>query len=198
MNTAGAAGARPGRLAAAVFAALAALLLAAPRPAPAGNGAGALADKVKTAFIYKFTKYVQWPAAGNEEFRIAVIGDTAIAGHLQELAKERAADPRKIKVEQLRGPEEINDCHILFIAGSEKSRLPEILKRAEGRNILTVADSKGLAARGVAINFVVIDGRLRFEINRRAAERSGLQISSELLKLAILVEGEKEPDDVRP
>ncbi len=190
--------AKPGQLTLAIAAVLAALLLAAPASLPARNGAGALAEKVKTAFLYKFSKYVQWPDAGSGEFRIAVVGDSPVTGYLQELAKERAAEDRKIKVELLHGAEEIRACHILFIAATEKTRLPEILKRAEGKNILTVADSKGLAARGVAINFVVVGGRLRFEINRRAAEGAGLQISSELLKLAILVDGEKGAEDVRP
>ena len=42
----------------------------------------------------------------------------------------------------------------------------------------------------MAINFVIIKGKLKFEMNRRAIEDAGLQASSQLLKLAILVEEE--------
>jgi len=161
------------------------------------EAAGAsLEYKVKTAFLYKFAKYVQWPDSGGaEDFKIAVLGDSPITGPLKELAL-KPADGRKIKVQRLRSAEEIGDCHILFISAAERDRLGEVLKKVEGRNILTVGDSKGLAALGVAVNFVVVEGRLRFEINRRAADRAGLQISSELLKLAILVE--EEAKDVQP
>ena len=173
-----------------------AVLLTAQALLPAAAEARArasLEDKVKTAFLYKFTKYIQWPGGEPaEEFKIAVLGESGIAEPLQELARETPAEGRKIRTELLGSVEDIDRCHILFISASEKARLPEILKKTEGRNVLTVGESQGLAARGVVLNFVVVDGRLRFEINRRAAARAGVQISSELLKLAILVEGEGE------
>ncbi|MFA5140813.1 MAG: YfiR family protein [Elusimicrobiota bacterium] len=147
-----------------------------------------LEDKVKTAFLYKFTKYIRWPEGGPaDDFRIAVIGESGILGPLRELARERLADGRKIRVERLRNVDEIGPCHILFIASTERERLREILKKAEPKGVLTVGDGKGFAAEGVVVNFVIVDGRVRFEISRRAAGRSGLEISSQLLKLAILV-----------
>ena len=189
----------PRALKAAVLGALA-VLLAAQTALPPGAEARArasLEDKVKTAFLYKFTKYIQWPGGEPaEDFRIAVLGESGIAEPLRELARETPAEGRKIRTELLGSVEDIGRCHILFISASERARLPEILKKTEGRNILTVGESRGLAERGVVLNFVVVDGRLRFEINRRAADRAGLQISSELLKLAILVEGGA--DNVQP
>ncbi|HNW45034.1 MAG TPA: YfiR family protein [Elusimicrobiales bacterium] len=177
-------------------------LLAAPLPCRAAAGTGesaALEDKVKTAFLYKFTKYVQWPEAGqDEDFQIAVIGDSGLIAPLRELAREKLSNGGKIKVERWRSPEDIGPCRILFIAASERERLGEILKKTEGKNILTVGDSKGLAALGVAINFVVVDGKVRFEINRRAAAQAGVEISSQLLKLAILVEDKKGERDGQP
>lgn len=41
------------------------------------------------------------------------------------------------------------------------------------RNVLTVSDSPGLAERGVAINFVVVEGKLKFEINTATLKRAG-------------------------
>src|SRR3546814_17794068 len=55
------------------------------------------------------------------------------------------------------------------------------------RPILTVTDrSKGVA--GGMIEFVMQGGRVRFQIDERAARASGLRISSKLLGLAIAVE----------
>ena len=54
-----------------------------------------------------------------------------------------------------------------------------------GAPVLTVTDDAGdPAARGM-IDFVLRDGRVRFRIDPRAAERSGLVISSKLLSLAV-------------
>ena len=177
--------------------ALLALLAQAPGEVQGDSGKyTGLEDKVKSAFLYKFSKYVQWPDLdASQDFKIAVLGDSPLLPLLEEISG-RPTDGKKIRVEHLRGVEEIGSCQILFIPAGEKERIDGILKKVAGRSILTVGESKGLAARGVAVNFVVVEGRLRFEINRRAAARAGLQISSELLKLAILVEGG--PDNVQP
>jgi hypothetical protein len=170
-----------------VASALILLFVHALRPlhADARDGGG-LGDEVKTAYLYKFSKYVQWPESGSKDyFTIAVIGDSGIIAPLRELAREKTADGRKIRVERVRDVDAIEPCHILFIAATERERLPEILKKVEGMNILTVGDGEGFAAGGVAVNFVVMESRLRFEINRRAAGHAGLGISSELLKLAV-------------
>lgn len=186
--------------AAAWGAAIALLLAQSPCGAErSGTKSTALEDKVKTAFLYKFTNYIRWPQSPpEEEFRIAVLGDSGILPHLRELARQKTAGGRKIKVELLRSADEIGPCRILFIAATEKERLREILKKIEGRNILTVGDSAGLALRGVAVNFLIVEGRVRFEINRGAAARAGLEISSELLKLAILVEEAAGAKNVQP
>jgi hypothetical protein len=153
------------------------------------RNSGSLEDEVKTAFLYKFSNYIQWPESGpREEFKIAVLGDSGIIGPLRGLAQEKTANGRKIKVERLRDVVDIPSCQILFIAATEKERLPEILKKLEGKSILTVGDTGGFAAQGVAVNFVVQENRLHFQINRSAAGRAGLGISSELLKLAVPIE----------
>jgi len=51
-----------------------------------------------------------------------------------------------------------------------------------------VGDGKGFGSRGLAINFVLVDGKLKFEINTRALSIARLDMSSQLLKLGILLE----------
>lgn len=166
------------------------LLTAFAGPARAGQERDAtLEDNVKTAFIYKFTRYVEWPAApAGEDFVIGVLGDSGVLAPLRELAREKLVNGARIKVERLSGPGEIGRCRVLFVSRSEAGRLEEIVKAVGQRRVLTVGEGPGFASRGLAINFVIDDGKLRFEINRKAAARAGLEISSQLLKLAILVE----------
>ena len=86
-------------------------------------------------------------------------------------------------------------CHILFIGSSEKNRLGEILLALKGQNVLTVGDTPGFAERGAMINFRIEDSKVRFEINVDAAERAGLSVSSNLLKLATIVKENRHPGD---
>jgi len=64
-----------------------------------------------------------------------------------------------------------------------------VVRWAEANGALTIGDGEGFAERGVMINFYLRDRKVRFEINARAAERCGFQISSLLLKVARIVEG---------
>ena len=66
---------------------------------------------------------------------------------------------------------------------------------AQERKIVITGISRGLgramvegfAERGVLINFFVAEKQVRFEINDAAAQSSGLEFSSKLLRVARLV-----------
>jgi hypothetical protein len=76
-------------------------------------------------------------------------------------------------------------CQILFAAPSRRQPPAEALDKVRGEPVLTVTDEAGdPSARGM-IDFVLRDGRVRFRIDPRTAERSGLSISSKLLSLAV-------------
>jgi len=148
-------------------------------------------NDLKATFIYHFTKYIKWTDSDTaEDFKIVILGDNDIITPLEKVAKMRTVNNRKILIKQLKNIQDIEACHILFISTSKKNELDEILKKIETKNILTISDSEGFARKGVAINFVIIEGKIKFEINNRALERAGLQASSQLQKLAILVEEE--------
>ncbi|MFC1489707.1 YfiR/HmsC family protein [Candidatus Latescibacterota bacterium] len=158
----------------------------------AQNDTVSLENKLKSAFIYNFTKYIKWADDDSTEtFKIAVIGDSEIISPLKEIEETELVNNRKIEIKHYQNVSDINDCHILFISASEKNLLQEILKTSENKNILTVSDNIGFAREGVAINFVLVDGKLKFEINSNAINNAKLQVSSHLLKLAILIENGK-------
>lgn len=75
---------------------------------------------------------------------------------------------------------------MLFIPSSETARLPGVLAALRGRPVLTVSETPGGAERGAVLNLILEQSHVRFEINIDAAQRSGLSISSQLLKLACI------------
>jgi len=50
--------------------------------------------------------------------------------------------------------------------------------------MLIVTETPGALAQGGVVNFVVEDGRVRFDISLDAAERRGLKLSSRLITVA--------------
>ncbi len=86
-------------------------------------------------------------------------------------------------------------CQVLFISSSERPQIKEVLENLRGSNTLTVGDTTGFAQSGVAINFILEQDRVHFEINVKSAQKAGLKLSSKLLSVAKVVETSKGTGD---
>lgn len=153
-------------------------------------------SQVKTAFIYNFSKFTTWPERSFQDlpqntFTVCMVGNEPLSSTLRQLSKSKTIKDRTILFQDNPPKSELKNCRILYIGSSESSRLGKILKNIEGQPVLTIGNTRGYAKRGVGINLFKQDGRLRFEINHSAVIKSGLTLSSELLALGVLVEGEK-------
>lgn len=152
--------------------------------------------EVKAAYLYNFARFTDWPATAfptqDAPLVVAVLGESPFGSALDALAG-KTAKGRPLQVRRARRLDELPGVHLLFIADSERGRLPVILKALAGRPVLTVADVPQFARQGGMIQLVSAEGAVRFEINRDAALRAGLEISSRLLQLATLVGSEAEP-----
>jgi hypothetical protein len=149
------------------------------------------AAAVKAAFLYRFTGYVDWPAAasGDEGFTIAVLGSPWVGQALQQLLSGRTIKDRAARVQQIDSIGDLRNAQVLYIGKAFNGDLSATLARVAGRPLLIVTDDpNGLDAGGV-INFVVANRRVRFEVSLPAAEQAGLKISSELLGVAARVRG---------
>jgi YfiR/HmsC-like len=150
------------------------------------------ADDVKAALLYNFGKFVVWPSAslsGDGTFVIGVLGDDPMVDALQRTVRDKSLGERRVVLRRVAAARDARVCQILFVGAGERHRLAEILDALEGARVLTVSDMSGFADRGGMINLLLEGGRYRFEINLQAAERAGLQMSSQLLKLARRVIG---------
>lgn len=143
--------------------------------------------EVKAEFLERFTRFIDWPSDPPGRFVIGVIGRNPFNGFIERIASERRIKGRLVDVRYVSDVAQLDACQLVFIAASERAQLPRILARTASKPILTVADSDGFANAGVMINFYKTGDTVRFEVNESAVERSGLKVSSKLLKLARLV-----------
>jgi hypothetical protein len=142
---------------------------------------------LKAAFVYNFTRYISWPATPENEFTIGIIGSSPIYEPLLEIAKTKSINDKKIVIKTFNKPEDISFCDILYIPRNSGSPLNSILAKI-GTGTLTISEEEGSAQQGTAFNFVLVKDKLRFESNIRALNSARLKASSQLLKLAIIVE----------
>ncbi len=145
--------------------------------------------QVKSAYLYHFAKYIDWPSesVGNtSSFTICVLGKSPFGNALGTIAGKTIRG-RHVTVTYLNRIEELKECNILYIAASEKANLSQIISAVASRPILTVSDIRRFTNSSGMIGFVIANDKVRFEINQRSAHRAGLRISAQLLKLATSV-----------
>jgi hypothetical protein len=144
--------------------------------------------QLHSVFMFSFTRYVQWPDEYNQgDFEIAVLGDSPILTDLKKLAETKKVGDRPIKITRLNAPSEIKKCHILFLPADKSTQLSEVLTKVGTNSTLVVTEQPGLATKGSSINFVMKDGRLGFEMNQGVMNKQKLKASSELTRLAIVI-----------
>jgi hypothetical protein len=148
--------------------------------------------QVKAAFLYQFTKFVEWPPqafrTSHDKVIIGVLGEGPMERALTAV-QGRVVKDRLVEIERYKTVADLDYCHVLFISSSMDDQLPTILKQLKGWSALTVGDVEGSARRGVMINFITVEDTIRFEVNVGAAKRANLRIGSELLGLAQAVYG---------
>jgi YfiR/HmsC-like len=147
--------------------------------------------QIKAAFLFNFAKFVEWPPGSFSDasapLQICVLGQDPFGEELRKITDQKIVNGRKLQVRDVIELAEARNCHILFIAASEKLSSKKILAGLHGASVLTVSDTKGFVGEGGVINFVLENDRVMFEVSPVAAERAGLKISSRLLSVAKLV-----------
>jgi hypothetical protein len=154
---------------------------------------------VKAAYLYNFGKFVEWPAKvtadNNEAFTICVLGKDPFGASLDSTIAGEAIDGRSVLAKRIAKPQEALNCRVLFISSSEDAQLKEIFATLDKTSVLTVSDMSQFTRRGGMIQFVEDANKVRFEVNLTVAERAGLTLSSELLKVAVIVRRNSQPGD---
>ena len=142
---------------------------------------------VKAAFLYNFTKYIDWPPVAfqgpAEPFRICVASDAEFTKSVQSLITGETARGRPLELTVPRLAD-LPRCHILFVGRREAARVGAMLAATSGRPVLTVGETQGFLEKGGAVLFDVEYHRVRFDINLDAATRAGLTVSSKLVRVA--------------
>lgn len=146
---------------------------------------------LKAIFFERFTRFVESDTKSTHpDFNIIVIGSNeSMVHHLKKTYSKHTIQNKKVKVTQLNHVEDLKKqpCDILFISSNMSKDLNEITQYAYSQSILTIADSRYFANRGIVITFFIQSNTLNFKINTDAAKKSNLQISYHLLKIADIV-----------
>lgn len=167
------------------------LLLGSGMSLPAQTPGAVGAHELKAAFLFNFTQFVEWPAeaftTADEPFVIGILGTNQVGDALEKLISGEKVQGRPLVVQYYKNVGEVKNPHILFIHEKRKEKLAWMLKRLEGRNILTVSDTDAFLQQGGIIRLKTVRNKIQLEINPDNATAANLKISAKLLRLAEIV-----------
>lgn len=130
------------------------------------------ASAVKAAFVIAFSDLVTWPSTPNG-YTIGIEGDGSVGDAIQKLSVIIKGKTIHVKAVS---DNNINGCQIVYMTNSGSVTIKP--------GVLTVGEGEEFTANGGIIGFVIRDGKVRFIINKTAADQAGIKISPRLLSMA--------------
>jgi hypothetical protein len=145
-------------------------------------------QQIKAIYIINFTRFIEWPHETLREpdspLIIGVIGDPNIYKHVETVIKGEKIGHRPIIIQQFVYPDQIKNCHFLYIGLSDPDQVRSILDNKLYGSAITISDEPNFLRWGGAIRFYNEKEKIRFEINTESSKKSNVKISSKLLNLA--------------
>jgi hypothetical protein len=143
---------------------------------------------IKAAYLFKLPPFIEWPgnafASPSSPFNLCIVGSDPFGDLLERGAAGQKLGGHPIVLEHLTDVSQNARCQMMYVAGDPQSVAADIAATG-GMPVLTVTDSQTDGRAKGIINFVTRDNHVRFEIDRAAAARDRLDISSKLLSIAV-------------
>jgi hypothetical protein len=144
--------------------------------------------EIHAAMLYNFIKYVQWPnESEGGEFIVGVLGDENVFNTLKQWYDGKPKGSKKYSIKKLASAAETADCQVVYVGKAKSREFENIKTTISGKSVLTITDGNGLGQKGSCINFKVIDGKLKFELNQGVVTSANLKVSSQLTSMAIVI-----------
>ena len=181
---------------------LALALLLAGQTLAAGAADTAVSEyAVKSALLLKLSRFVYFPEQEQEQEQeqprqLCVLGQNPFGNILQQL-NQASGTANKLRLKFLYSAQQSGGCHFVFISQSERRKLGLILRQLEEQALVTISDIRGFTRSGGMLELSLAgeqNTQLNIFINRQAARQQGISFNAQLLRLAILVNEETEPE----
>jgi hypothetical protein len=147
--------------------------------------------EVKAAMLLNLARFVEtprWKAGSTRDaLVIGVLAPRRVVAQVQRVLTNRSLGTQPVVVRRLRALAGAGKCNIVFVARPGPAQRQNLAVLAK-TGVVTVGDAEGFAQDGGIIGMVVRNEHVELEINLRAAQESGITISSRLLALATIVD----------
>jgi hypothetical protein len=165
------------------------ILLHSPPCHSAIGQADNLEYEVKSACIFNFLKFIQFPPDRNEQIiTVCIVGKEPTGAIISKVLSDKQIGGKRIEIKIFPDIAQLlaegKKYHTVFLASPVEGDIGAHVASLRNAAILTIGETPDFCQKGGIINFRFDNGKLRFDINLQAAKKSNLKISSHLLKLA--------------
>lgn len=148
--------------------------------------------RVKTAFLYNFSKFVGWPkrvqSSADRSFVVAIVGNDPFALVVERELAGKNIGGRPILVQRSEQLSEVLDARVVYCSPDDLRDLSSTRRARLRRNgVLTIGDGREFVSAGGVLSWEIPGEKLEFVVNLGASREAGLEIRSNLLGLAVAV-----------
>ena len=143
---------------------------------------------IRAAMLINLTKFIIWPASkmdtAHPQLLICILGSDSIGPIAERYAQNQRVAGKLLQVRHITSAEAAMSCDLLYVGAGEQKHVDPVVDELAKRGVLTVSESSNATTPGQVIGLPTLNEQVHIDINLRAAQRTGLTISSKLLRLA--------------
>jgi len=144
--------------------------------------------EIHSAMLFNFMKYIQWPnESEGGDFVLGIFGEDDVFNTMKARYDGKPKGAKKYVVKKLNSAAEAATCQVVYLGKFKNKEFEGIKAAISGKSVLTITDSNNLGQKGSCINFKVVDGKLKFELNNASISSANLKVSGQLSSMAILI-----------
>ncbi len=148
---------------------------------------GGFDNPTRALYIFDLAKYIDYGPgfADSSTFKIGVlVGDYDLVYEMANLSKTRNRIQEKpVSVVGFRNLSSLTHVQVLYVNENAGFNLNRIKEQIEGKQTMLITE--GYEFRESMINFIVVEGKPRFDINEEYIKQEGMSVPQSLLFTAI-------------
>jgi len=162
-----------------------------------GQGQEASEYQVKAAYIFNFAKSAQWPPQSLPGSSMPVLigvfgGEEDFVNTLKEMVAGKTVGTHPVAVRHFGTVDNLAACHLVFFRASERKSTAAAIASLKGSSLLVGEDPAFLRDGGM-INLILDKGKIQFEVDQTALDRSNIHFSAAFLSRAKTSSGSANP-----
>lgn len=149
--------------------------------------------KVKAAYIYNFTKFIEFPEGRfddeSSDFNLCIKNAPEFIGLFDSIEGVKIKG-RDFRVKFIGNDDDVDMCHFLYVKPGASVGIGNIMEESLKGKFVTISSGSSFVYSGGMISFVLVDDRVKVEINLKSTRQAGFTISARLLEVSRVVNQE--------